>query len=93
MSAVEQHSKLLCCGVWGLCSGVGLALAALSDVVVASEFARFALEDGRVPVPLATVAFTSHIRRFPKPLVSFTCQVVHCMRCSRNTAESVTATQ
>ncbi|KAI8426211.1 hypothetical protein MSG28_005135 [Choristoneura fumiferana] len=52
---MEQHSKLLCCGVWGLCSGVGLALAALSDVAVASEFARFALEDGRVPVPLATL--------------------------------------
>ncbi|XP_072947603.1 uncharacterized protein [Epargyreus clarus] len=43
LAAVDRHSKLVCSGVRGACGGVGLALAALSDVVLASERASFAL--------------------------------------------------
>ncbi|CAG4947536.1 unnamed protein product [Parnassius apollo] len=43
LGTVEQHSKLLCAGVWGACSGVALALVARSDVALAAEGATFAL--------------------------------------------------
>ncbi|XP_059054101.1 uncharacterized protein LOC131848306 [Achroia grisella] len=48
LSTVVQHSKLVCAGVWGACSGVALALLALSDVVIASERAKFSLTDSRI---------------------------------------------
>lgn len=64
LSTVERHSKLLCAGVSGACSGVGLALAALADVAVAGERASFA-GDGLL---VGSAAFTAH-GRLPKHTV------------------------
>ncbi|XP_047992950.1 peptidyl-prolyl cis-trans isomerase 1 [Leguminivora glycinivorella] len=58
LSTVEQHNKLLCLGVSGACSGVGLALAALADVAVAGERASFAVGS----LLLGSAAFTAHGR-------------------------------
>lgn len=65
LSTVERHSKLLCAGVSGACSGVGLALAALADVAVAGERASFA-GDGLL---VGSAAFTAH-GRLPKHTVA-----------------------
>ncbi|CAB3251710.1 unnamed protein product [Arctia plantaginis] len=43
LQTVKQHSKLLCTGASGRCSGVLLALIGLSDVALASERASFAV--------------------------------------------------
>ncbi|XP_061715116.1 muscle M-line assembly protein unc-89-like [Cydia pomonella] len=64
LSTVERHSKLLCAGVSGACSGVGLALAALADVAVAGERASFA-GDGLL---VGSAAFTAP-GRLPKHTV------------------------
>ncbi|XP_063382541.1 uncharacterized protein LOC134668962 [Cydia fagiglandana] len=64
LSTVEQHGKLLCAGVSGACSGVGLALAALADVAVAGERASFAF-DGLL---VGSAAFVAH-GRLPRPTV------------------------
>ncbi|CAH2039566.1 unnamed protein product, partial [Iphiclides podalirius] len=47
LSTLDQHSKLLCTGVWGACSGVSLALVARSDVALASESATFGAAPSR----------------------------------------------
>ncbi|XP_075979142.1 HP1 and insulator partner protein 1 [Anticarsia gemmatalis] len=53
LQAVEQHSKLLCTAASGRCSGVGLALVALSDVALASERTSFAISaKSHTPAPI-----------------------------------------
>ncbi|XP_063535127.1 uncharacterized protein LOC134745109 [Cydia strobilella] len=64
LSTVEQHSKVLCSGASGACSGVGLALAALADVAVAGERASFAVGG----LLVGSAAFLAHAR-LPRPTV------------------------
>ncbi|CAH0694100.1 unnamed protein product [Spodoptera exigua] len=73
LQTVEQHSKLLCSGVNGRCSGVGLALIGLSDVALASERASFAISPkshgGVAPIEPGAAAFTTY-RLLPQPLLN-----------------------
>lgn len=47
MRALEKHSKFVIVGVEGKTQGFSLALAALCDVLLASENASFTLADRR----------------------------------------------
>ncbi|XP_023934220.1 muscle M-line assembly protein unc-89 [Bicyclus anynana] len=67
---VAQHSKLVCCGVWGACAGVALALVALSDVALASEGASFWLAAAAAPVLPGAAALTARCRPLPQALVN-----------------------
>ncbi|XP_035458318.2 chromodomain Y-like protein [Spodoptera frugiperda] len=73
LETLEQHGKLLCAGVNGRCSGVGLALIGLSDVAFASERASFAISPkshGSVaPIEPGAAAFTTY-RLLPQPLLN-----------------------
>ncbi|XP_022829793.1 chromodomain Y-like protein [Spodoptera litura] len=73
LETVEQHGKLLCAGVNGRCSGVGLALIGLCDVALASERASFAISPkshgGVAPIEPGAAAFTTY-RLLPQPLLN-----------------------
>ncbi|XP_047026503.1 uncharacterized protein LOC124634882 [Helicoverpa zea] len=64
LQAVEQHTKLICSGVSGRCSGIGLALIGLSDVALASERASFSISPkshgAAAPIQPGLSVFTSH---------------------------------
>ncbi|CAH2239327.1 jg6886 [Pararge aegeria aegeria] len=70
LSSVARHSKLLCCGVWGACAGVALALVALSDVALASEGASFWLAAAAAPILPGAAALTARCRALPQALVN-----------------------
>ncbi|KAJ8713524.1 hypothetical protein PYW07_013894 [Mythimna separata] len=73
LQAVEQHSKLLCTGMSGRCSGIGLALIGLSDVALASERASFAISPKShvsvAPIEPGVSAFTTY-RLLSQPLLN-----------------------
>ncbi|XP_041987488.1 ankyrin-2 [Aricia agestis] len=70
LCSAAQHSKLLCCSVWGACCGVGLALATFCDVVLASECATFALAMGSAPLFPGTAALTVRCQALPQALIN-----------------------
>ncbi|KAJ8716072.1 hypothetical protein PYW08_013357 [Mythimna loreyi] len=73
LQAVEQHSKLLCTGMSGRCSGIGLALIGLSDVALASERASFAISPKShvsvAPIEPGVSAFTTY-KLLSQPLLN-----------------------
>ncbi|KAM3966341.1 uncharacterized protein ACR2FA_012649 [Aphomia sociella] len=72
LTSVAQHSKLVCAGVWGACTGVALALLAMSDVVIASERASFSLansEQVAAPVMPGVAALSAQCLSLSQSLV------------------------
>ncbi|KPJ07208.1 hypothetical protein RR48_07624 [Papilio machaon] len=72
LSAVEQHSKLVCAGVWGACWGVGLALLACSDLALAADTATFSLVESpqHVTMQPGLAAITARCSSLPQSLVN-----------------------
>ncbi|CAK1586119.1 unnamed protein product [Parnassius mnemosyne] len=72
LGAVEQHSKLVCAGVWGACSGVALALVARSDVALAADGATFALaaHPRRAALQPGLAAITPPSTTLPRSLIN-----------------------
>lgn len=70
---MEQHSKLLCTGASGRCSGVLLALIGLSDVSLASERASFAASMKNQSAGLIEpgISVLTSYRHLPESAVSF----------------------
>ncbi|XP_046968932.1 uncharacterized protein LOC124536435 [Vanessa cardui] len=69
LSSLVRHSKLVCCGVWGACAGVALALVALSDVALSSERASFSLS-AAAPVQPGAAALTARCPALPQAMVN-----------------------
>ncbi|CAH0584333.1 unnamed protein product [Chrysodeixis includens] len=71
LNTVEQHSKLICSGISGRCSGIGLALAGLSDITLASESASFAVSAKTHPTTIGPgiAVLTAH-KLLPQPLLN-----------------------
>ncbi|CAK1556301.1 unnamed protein product [Leptosia nina] len=67
---VSRHTKLLCCGVWGACSGVTIPLVAMCDVALASECATFALAAAPAPTLPGAAALTATHRALPQTFVN-----------------------
>ncbi|XP_026738272.1 DNA ligase 1 isoform X2 [Trichoplusia ni] len=71
LHTVEQHSKLICLGISGRCSGIGLALAGLSDVAMASESASFAVSAKSHPTTIGPgIAVLTAYKLLPQPLLN-----------------------
>ncbi|XP_068618492.1 uro-adherence factor A-like [Battus philenor] len=72
LSTIEQHTKLLCTGVWGACWGVALALVARSDLVLGSERATFSLAASprHVAVQPGLAAVTARCGTLPQSLIN-----------------------
>ncbi|CAH3913304.1 unnamed protein product [Pieris brassicae] len=70
LSAASGHSKLLCCGVWGACSGPAVSLVSLCDLALASECATFALAVPAAPPLPGAAAIVAPHRGLPHSLVS-----------------------
>ncbi|XP_022113512.2 uncharacterized protein LOC110992130 [Pieris rapae] len=70
LSAASGHSKLLCCGVWGACSGPAVSLVSLCDLALASECATFALAVPAAPPLPGAAAIVAPHRGLPQSLVS-----------------------
>ncbi|CAF4822624.1 unnamed protein product [Pieris macdunnoughi] len=69
-SAASGHSKLLCCGVWGACSGPAVSLVSLCDLALASECATFALAVPAAPPLPGAAAIVAPHRGLPQSVVS-----------------------
>ncbi|KAJ2943753.1 hypothetical protein O0L34_g16882 [Tuta absoluta] len=67
LCSVEKHSKLVVSCVWGACSGVALAMVALSDVAIASEHSTFAI--GTSPPMPGVAALTTRCSRLSHSLI------------------------
>ncbi|KPI97338.1 Chromodomain Y-like protein 2 [Papilio xuthus] len=72
LSAVEQHSKLVCAGVWGACWGVGLGLLACSDLALAADTATFSLAESPQHVTMlpGLAAITARCNSLPQSLIN-----------------------
>ncbi|XP_038223407.1 muscle M-line assembly protein unc-89 [Zerene cesonia] len=70
LATVSRHRKLVCCGVWGACSGAWVALVALCDVALASECATFSLAAPAAPSLPGAAALAAPHRALPHPLVN-----------------------
>ncbi|KAI5645369.1 enoyl-CoA hydratase/isomerase domain-containing protein [Phthorimaea operculella] len=68
LCSVEKHSKLVVSGVWGACSGVALAMVALSDIAIASEHSTFAISTSP-PMP-GVAALTTRCSRLSHSLIN-----------------------
>lgn len=72
LHTVQQHSKLLCIGASGRCSGIALALTGLSDVAFASERTSFAIASksyGASPIEPGVSVLTAY-HQLPKSMLN-----------------------
>lgn len=65
---LEEHSKVIVCGVQGSCDGLALAMLALCDVVVATDTTVFSWPSK--PLLPGLSILSSSIHSIPKSVVS-----------------------